>query len=250
MVTVTVGYFNAVRSCPAWGSVVRVVKCCQEDGDFEFAGDPILKSTAGIFTMCFCRPGTCAISFDFKAALGFFTARGPFPVKTVCLEGHECSWPLLGIGLNVGDRLVFRKHGCQDWNDEEQTVSKEFQLFMQIPEPFEAKDRGNGLEVDLGTLPYEGQPGPGVYQICWCPSESDCALADKFRASAGDLQIECAPGLDGGFIFMSIFFSCNCFRGIWIDFFQDYRKCIADEMRMVSMFRVDHADDKEIRIPL
>eukprot|EP00438_Fugacium_kawagutii_P003116 Skav207543 [mRNA] locus=scaffold2063:30905:33294:+ [translate_table: standard] len=190
---------GAASSNEAWiaiegrtGSALRVVNCYQDDGDFVFAGDPTLKSTAGIFTMCFCRPGICAISSDFKASIGFFTARGPFPVKTACLHGQECRWPLLGIGLNVGDRLVFRKHGCQDWNDEKLAVSTEFQLFMQIPEPLEAKDVGNGLEVDLGTLPFEGQPGPGVYQICWCPSELDCASADEFRASAGDLQIEYA----------------------------------------------------------
>eukprot|EP00438_Fugacium_kawagutii_P026998 Skav224004 [mRNA] locus=scaffold2619:51010:57912:- [translate_table: standard] len=35
---------------------------------------------------------------------------------------------------------------------------------MEIPEPVEVQDNGNGLEVDLGTLAFGANPGPGAYQ--------------------------------------------------------------------------------------
>ena len=162
----------------------------QDDGDFEFAGDPTLRSTAGIFTMCFCRPGRCSASSDFRASLGFFTARGPFQPTTACQQGQICTWQLLGIGLHVGDRLVFRDHSCQAWTNGTQP----FEIFMGLQEPVIVKDEGNGLEVDLGGLPFGARPGPGTYQICWCPWELPCTSAADFRASAGHLQIECPPG--------------------------------------------------------
>lgn len=194
----------------------------EEDGDFEFRGNPILQSTAGIFTMCFCR-GNCSSSLDFKASVGFFTARGPFPTKTVCLQGQTCSWQLLGIGLSVGDRLVFRGHSCQAWNDEELGVSNVFQTFMNISEPVEVQEDGNGLEVDLGTLAFGANPGPGAYQVCWCPAGMDCTSPWEFRASAGELQVDCPPGtmncLYCGFLCLKIHFDPKKCSVFFLQFF-------------------------------
>ena len=166
----------------------------QDVGDFEFAGDSVLRSTAGIFTMCFCRPGRCDRSLDFRASLGFFTASGPFQLKTVCRQGQECTWQLLGIGLNDGDRLVFRNHDCQALSNE----TTHFQIFMNLQEPVTVEDGkdGNGLIVNLGVIPFGAKPGPGTYQICWCPANLPCESAAGFRASAGDLHIDCPPGHD------------------------------------------------------
>ena len=174
----------------------------QEAGDFEFGGH-ILTSTAGIFSMCFCRPGRCDNYLDFRASLGFFTARRPFQVKTVCHQGQPCDWELLGIGLTVGDRLVFRDHSCSSWSNE----AEPFQVFMELEEPVKVRGDGNGLQVDLGVLPFTAKPGPGAYQICWCPSDLPCTSAAEFRASAGDLHIGCQPGLDLFCFLWRVFFS-------------------------------------------
>ena len=181
---------------------------CQENGDFDFVGESsLLWSAVGIFTMCFCRPSleNCTHALDFRASLGLFTTKGPFYVTRVCEQGRPCAVQLVGIGLNVGDRLVFRNHSCQSWSY--QGVA--FQVFMELPEPLRVKDDGNGLEVDLGTLPFGSKPGPGIYRICWCPADLLCTSASDFRGAAGELQIHCPPG---DHCFPKIAITCNSYR--------------------------------------
>eukprot|EP00438_Fugacium_kawagutii_P028600 Skav226692 [mRNA] locus=scaffold3971:163350:175064:- [translate_table: standard] len=180
------------------------------------AGDQIMLRTD-------CETGTCTSPLDFKASLGFFTAHGPFQVKTVCLQGHLCTWQLLGIGLTAGDRLVFRDHGCQAWSLSNTSTTPStpstasnalstlnFQMFMESPEPVATKLKDGALQVDLGILPFGAKPGPGTYQICWCPSHLPCTSPQDYRSSAGDLQIDCPPG-EGCSRYSSNFGFHNCF---------------------------------------
>ena len=93
-----------------------------------------------------------------------------------------------GNGLTPNDQLMLTASSCD--NATEQNLGLPGFPSLMLPLPI-YEDPG-GLKANLGHLPVSASPG--VYQICWCPSSSECSNFKDFRASAGWLQIDCPAG--------------------------------------------------------
>ena len=162
----------------------------QDADGFRFLGSSseVLQSSAGIFRLCFCRPlhTSCDQPADFKASIGFITARGPFEQTAPCTVGSSCIIELSGMGLAENDSLVVTSSKCS-----ESIQLADLRNLTLLQQPMRIYLENAALRSTLGEIPWEALPG--VYQLCWCPQHLGCSLS-SFRAAAGHLQVTCPQG--------------------------------------------------------
>ena len=163
----------------------------REDGAaFQFQGaSNLLRSPAGIFRLCFCRPtadAACDGAAAFRAPFGLMTAAGPFQQTTTCTVGSTCTLDLYGIGLHAGDALIVIEGSCG-------ATAGAANLANFMPDQaLRLQEEGQALQASFGSIPRETTPG--TYGLCWCPGALDCTSALSFRAAAGQVQIDCPEG--------------------------------------------------------
>ena len=203
MVLSACGTGSAVQGFPGGG----VAEYNQDRTAFEFLGPskPLL-SPAGIFRLCFCRANAhaCDGPGAFRAPLGLMTAAGPFQQTTTCRVREVCTLEISGIDLHPMDALIVTQAGCNNVS----TAGIPGFPFLQQPLRLEAE--GSTVLAVMGDLPKTTTPG--TYDLCWCPRASFCTSAASFRATSGQLRIECPPGY---FFMKSRCVSFSCGRGFY-----------------------------------
>eukprot|EP00913_Durusdinium_trenchii_P023249 g21827.t1 len=180
------GYcIDSIRTpCPPSESTVdatasSIGEClCASGSRFEIAeetADECLNCTAGKFKALV----GCDTSAGFQAKVGLMTASGPFEQTTVCELGSNCTAEFFGVGLDIGDRLLFTFGACGT------PGGLHGQGYPALREPL-LLEQGTSLQVTLGELPLTANPG--LFSMCWCVKTASCINETEFQAPAGQLQ--------------------------------------------------------------
>ncbi|CAE7249789.1 Svep1, partial [Symbiodinium natans] len=150
----------------------------------------ILLSVPGIFRMCYCRTSAedfCRDPVDFQARLGLLTVKGPFVQSTTCQLDNDCIIEVRGVEVAVEDQMLVTADSCG------QPLAMDEWGFAGLQRLLPLRSGPDGLQLQLGRLPASATPG--TYRLCWCPGDAFCTVPEDFKASGGEIHMDCPSGM-------------------------------------------------------
>ncbi|CAK9087975.1 unnamed protein product [Durusdinium trenchii] len=130
---------------------------------------------SGGYRLCWCagEPFGCTSSIDFKTDIGSLHVVGPVRMQErTCISGQTCTIRDI-MGVQLGDAI-----SLLDTCGEESVIPR-FPSFGHV-------QRNAGTATV--SFPVVSAAG-GSYQLCWCPKDFHCEVAEDFRVPLGQLLL-------------------------------------------------------------